>query len=197
MSGRKEIRWVVAGGAIGEAAHCQRCGAGLTLPMPIDLDVFIGAADGFGKSHRHCKEGDYVAPEIARESWLRSRDTGVSALTIWSVMTGQPSPADCYSVPWDVSDFGRCQRLLRLFPEWVPRMPEVAAKYPDWLPLVEGWPDLMALFEEDEPRGRSERLFARLKKGRATEAEALATLRRSRNLRRLEAENDGEERLPS
>jgi hypothetical protein len=76
--------------------------------------------------------------------WIAGRDTGVSSKTIWAVMVG--TAPDMADVPHDPDDFGRCFRLLELVPEWRPRLPEVAARYPKWGPMVEVWDELEALY---------------------------------------------------
>jgi hypothetical protein len=84
-------------------------------------------------------------PEITK--WIVGRDTGTSSKTIWSVMMGVEP--DYQSEPSDPDDFGRCYRLLALIPEWRPRLPEVAAKYPVWSALVREWDALTALYEDE------------------------------------------------
>lgn len=76
----------------------------------------------------------------AQLSWALGRDTGTSSKTIFSVMTG--SELDRSDVPYDPDDFGRCYRLLVLFPEWIPRLKEVADIYPEWGPMVREWDKL-------------------------------------------------------
>ena len=86
------------------------------------------------------------ADDRAALSWFRGFDTGVSSLTIWSVMTGHP--VQNTGIPYDPADFGRCYRLLELFPEWKTRLGEVSARYPEWRPFVEAWPRLTAMYEK-------------------------------------------------
>jgi hypothetical protein len=83
-----------------------------------------------------------IMPNRAEIEWALSDDTGLSSLTIWSVMTGMPVPGRKYvkAHPHDADDFGRCFRLLERFPHWRERMPEVAEKYKGyWTDLVEVW----------------------------------------------------------
>jgi hypothetical protein len=87
--------------------------------------------------------------------WLLSDDTCMSSKTICAVMTGTKY-ADP-DVPYDAGDFGRCYRLLELFPEWRARLPEVAAKHPKWGPLVSAWDELTALYRRT--RGQGGRTF--------------------------------------
>jgi hypothetical protein len=88
--------------------------------------------------------------------WLLSGDTGVSSKAICAVMTGS-AKRDGFDpdTPHDPDDFGRCYRLLKCFPEWRERLPEVAAKHPKWGPMVAVWDELTALYEQCcEPDGR-------------------------------------------
>lgn len=98
--------------------------------------------------------------------WLMGSDRGISSETILSVMMDVPM-AGRYGpdIPHDPSDFGRCYRLLKHFPEWRDRLPEVAEKYPAWRPLVEEWDALTALYEEEikRPDGRAPELYRRMK----------------------------------
>lgn len=93
--------------------------------------------------------------------WLLNGETGVSSKTICAVMTG--SVARDNDVPHDPSDFGRCYKLLALFPEWRERLGEVAAKFPMWGPMVEAWDELAALYEEETKAGhKAPKLYERM-----------------------------------
>lgn len=99
--------------------------------------------------------------------WLLSGNTGVSSKTICAVMTGSKKGGSFSAdVPYDPSDFGRCHRLLQQFPEWRDRLPEVAAAYPIWGPMVAAWDELTALYEEEmqNKSGKAPKLFGRLQK---------------------------------
>jgi len=96
------------------------------------------------------------------EQWIIGYDTGTSSKTIWAVMmdavTGN-EPWHTFGVPGDPDDFGRCYRLLVLFPEWRARLNEVAEKFPEWIGLVREWDKLSLLYERDYPTGRSDELY--------------------------------------
>jgi hypothetical protein len=108
--------------------------------------------------------------------WLFGPDTGTSSLTIFSVLSKKHSyealkkmnPYDP-DIPYDPDDFGRCRRLLKKFPEWRARMPEVADRYPEWRPLVRDWDKLDALYEEEVPndKGKAPKLYEAMKACRA------------------------------
>ncbi len=93
--------------------------------------------------------------------WILSRDTGISSQTIWGVMVGALpfAEADHFSdVPHDYGDFGRCKRLLRHFPEWRPRLADVARHYPEWWPLVREWDALTNLHDAGDRKAFDRRL---------------------------------------
>lgn len=94
--------------------------------------------------------------------WRHGGDVGTSSLTIWSVMTDTPSGGR-YDIPHDPDDFGRCHRLLEQFPEWRPRLGEVARLFKKWQPLVDSWDELTALYLKELPSGRAPKLYDRMK----------------------------------
>lgn len=106
--------------------------------------------------------------------WLLGNDTGTSSKTILAVMTNSQSRSA--DIPYDNDDFGRCYRLLRLFPQWRSRLPEVAQRHPAWGPMVTAWDELCVLWEAYcDPAGyvghkeyeankdAAKRLYARMK----------------------------------
>lgn len=148
MATKNSTPWVVAGGKIGELGHCTRCGEGLNIGLPQPLPIVTAAMNAFVGIHKSCKEGMRVEPKITPRDWIGSRDTGISSCTIWAVLANQPSPMRDYDVPHDPSDFGRCYRLLKLFPEWIPRLGEVAERFPIWKPFVREWANLTVMYEQ-------------------------------------------------
>lgn len=94
--------------------------------------------------------------------WLLGGDTGVSSKTICAVMTGSKMKGP--DVPHDPSDFGRCHRLLILFPEWRARLHEMAEQFPMWGPMVEAWDELTALYEKESTNksGMAPKLYDRM-----------------------------------
>ena len=91
-----------------------------------------------------------------QQRWWSGLDVGASAVAIFAVLCDDywkyltvpdPSWRPLGSVPHDPADFGRCRRLLALFPEWRARLGEVATAHPDtkWPALVARWTELEAL----------------------------------------------------
>lgn len=88
----------------------------------------------------------------AEERWWRGWDCGASSATIFSVLatdaamrnrarTDPTMRLGC--VPLDADDFGRCVRLLILFPEWKARLGEVADEFSGT-----AWPAIIARWDE-------------------------------------------------
>lgn len=98
--------------------------------------------------------------------WLFGGSTGTSSITIWAVMTQTTLTKlkQDIGVPHDPSDFARCHDLLETFPEWRPRLPEVAALYPKhWEAMIAAWDELTALYLEERDQEKAPKLYARLK----------------------------------
>ncbi len=96
-----------------------------------------------------------IAGLPAELRWFRGTDTGLSAMTIYAALARRDSgsTADALTqvrdgyVPADVSDFGRCKRLLQRFPEWRSKLGQVAEAFPKskWRALVGHWDKLESL----------------------------------------------------
>lgn len=83
--------------------------------------------------------------------WLIGGDTGVSSKAIVKHMAGIGGQKSLgWDYPHDSDDFGRCYRLLALFPKWRERMPEMAVHSAMWGALGRAWPELTALYEADQ-----------------------------------------------
>lgn len=61
--------------------------------------------------------------------WLLSGDTGTSSETLCAFMLGLER-GHYSSYPADAADRGRCIGLLKLIPEWLPRLTALAAAEP-------------------------------------------------------------------
>lgn len=80
--------------------------------------------------------------------WLLSDDTGSSSEAMCRHMIGI-GRADCFLYPYDPADLGRCLRLLAKFPEWIPRISEMAQYGPGWAGQVEVWGYLADLMTQE------------------------------------------------
>jgi len=80
------------------------------------------------------------------EEWIVNGEVGVSSKTIWAVMMGVVTgKQECnwrHDTPKDPDDFKRCHKLIMAIPEWRPRLPEVAAVFPKWIPFIREWDKL-------------------------------------------------------
>jgi hypothetical protein len=73
--------------------------------------------------------------------WFSDGDTGMSSKAIATHMT----TGDCDgSYPHDPADLGRCLRLLERFPDWKPRIGEMARYGSVWRAYAEHWDELAA-----------------------------------------------------
>ena len=88
---------------------------------------------------------------IARRAllWLAGGDSGMSSEAICYHMLGMKSDGSFPNFPLDPSDLGRCLRLLELFPEWKPRMGEMARYSAQWAALVERWDELAEMMADE------------------------------------------------
>jgi hypothetical protein len=88
--------------------------------------------------------------------WLAGGDSGMSSEAIVHHMLGMESDG---SYPYDPADLGRCLRMLELFPEWKPRITEMAVYSKAWKSLADRWDSLAAMMADevgiDWSKGRS------------------------------------------
>jgi len=96
-----------------------------------------------------------MSGKISPNEWILGRDTGTSSKTIWAVMMNAVNKdgtctenSSVFDVPHDVDDYGRCYRLLSLFPEWRERLQEVGKVFPIWIPYVREWNRLEKLYNK-------------------------------------------------
>jgi len=85
------------------------------------------------------------------EQWIIFGKVGTSSKTIWAVLTGVVTEyvnSWEFDVPHDPDDFSRCYALLCHFPEWKPRLAEVANIFPKWRPFVREWEKLTEMYHE-------------------------------------------------
>ncbi len=117
--------------AIMEALRCPGCGGKKLL-----MGQSRTAAQDDSFDH-----GD--TPEERQRLWLENGETGNSAAAIFGRMTGRWVKA---SHPHDTDDLRRCVLLLRRFPEWEARMPEMADLSEEWRGIAMNWARLKGAF---------------------------------------------------
>ena len=154
MAKKKNSDHVVLGGGPNEVGYCTHCGVGMTCQMPMEMGAFIRAMGRFADEHAKCPPAkkDVLPPNdetMTPMQWRLGRDTGTSSCTIWSVMNmlGPVDLNDRYDIPYDPADFGRCYRMLKLFPTWRMRLHEVSTRFPEWFPFVRNWSELERMYE--------------------------------------------------
>ncbi len=175
--------WVIVNAGRGGRLECLRCGEHYQPQLPAPINLLAALGEAFEKDHRkcklsaeglhcvHCGENGHPYDECPTlkvstpEQWWNGTDTGLSSMTLWCVMMGAPfsrmrnwKPA----YPMDPADFGRCHRLLKLFPAWRERIGEMV-NVSGWRRLVLAWDELEKLYEEELPSGGAPKLYERMK----------------------------------
>lgn len=94
--------------------------------------------------------------------WLCSNDTGTSSKAIALVMSGM-SPKIILKENWspyphDSDDFGRCYRLLEIFPEWRKRIKEMGCLGKIWKMIASAWDELEPLYKQNKHKMLYQRL---------------------------------------
>ena len=96
------------------------------------------------------------------ERWLADYDRGTSSMTMYRAITSDRRHLgfrlDYASTPLDADDFGRCVRLLDAAPTFRKWLGLVAEKHPNWVPIIEHWDELEAMYRADEHRELCDRL---------------------------------------
>ncbi len=165
-----KAEWVLPGGKPGEMGYCMRCGQGLCINLPQPLEIAIACMNAFVSIHSKCSPGKHIEkPPMTPEEWAIGRDTGISSLTIYAAITSRKGDG-YFGTPHDPDDFGRCYRLLKLFPQWREQLYKTVTICPEWKPFVEAWDELTTMFEaagwHDEskpPKGDDGRMYKRMK----------------------------------
>lgn len=118
--------------------HCPKCGGGyrkLSLGgvLPQDQQTIAAATRATSDAERAA-------------IWLRSYDTGLSSKCIADVMCANTPSGD---YPHDGADFGRCHRLLSLYPTWRARLGKMAGVNVYWAALVARWDEIVVAYTDD------------------------------------------------
>ena len=76
--------------------------------------------------------------------WLAGNDSGVSSESLMCAHHGT-TPRNGWFEPADSDDFGRCYRLIRLFPQVRPAVDLLAQKHAGWAALAPIWDELTVI----------------------------------------------------
>jgi hypothetical protein len=159
-----------------QPVHCLACKHEWLAEMIFDAPIKVCAAAikelrcpscGVGPKQIAFGRGDVPDPQPIqigmtdsekRAAWLKLHDNGLSSECIAEVMCGMKPSGDH---PWDGDDFGRCERLLILYPEWRARLDEMRKVSPIWNTLVKRWNEIVIAWRHDaelykrQPRART------------------------------------------
>jgi hypothetical protein len=107
--------------------------------------------------------------------WLASGDTGASskAIMLWLSAKVKDSAWGA-STPSDVSDLGRCLRLLDRIPEFKARMGEMAEAGGEWPTFAKRWDEMEAMYRS-EAGGRAPKTYKLMKEVEAEARQAAGT----------------------
>lgn len=155
---RYPLGWVIFGAIpVSDLAAINKL-AGKKAVIAAGVSSALGATIAFAENEKNAEKWEkLVEAEIAArygagspEAWLRGTDTGRSSLTIYySLVNGKRCKKSWPGyLPLDWDDFGRCYRLLKKFPAWRARLPEVAKRFPEWEGVVKNWDCIEKAFVE-------------------------------------------------
>ena len=129
--------------AVMRELHCPNCGAGAR-------NVAFGRGDVPNPKPVLSGMTDFER----RAAWLRLHDNGLSSECIAEVMCGLVPTGD---YPLDGADFGRCYRLLLLYPAWAARLGEMTKVNKHWAALVLRWEEISQAYLHDVELRRTKR----------------------------------------
>lgn len=92
-------------------------------------------------------------------------DAGLSSKTLLRILSGRMRPLEEVHLPQDASDFGRCVRMLALFPLYAELFPQFTMPTPEWVVLQSNWDRLTELYASGQPAVLGAELHAQYKRG--------------------------------
>lgn len=96
-----------------------------------------------------------TVPSDVRD-WLAFGERGISSNTIVSTLFGiDANKGWCGSYPHDPDDLTRCVKLIESCPSVVERFDLMRYVGPVWAGLVDAWPELVAMLNEEIPNWRT------------------------------------------
>lgn len=119
------------------------------------IEAVNSICDEFSKPIVKSSEG------MGLTAWLASDDVGMSSKFMASVLSGKFEAEFAY--PHDVSDLGRCIRMIRAVPELAERIFLLKDHHGrKWAAIAENWERWCALYDEECESGRCPKLYAEM-----------------------------------
>lgn len=94
--------------------------------------------------------------------WLAG-GAGISSMVIFFTMFDAKDSLTHLATPSDPSDFGRCYRLLELFPEWKSRLYKLRAVSVKWGTFVDNYAAMEKLWVEERSNATAPKLYKFMK----------------------------------
>jgi hypothetical protein len=120
----------------------------LQCPSCDGTDILLGQNRSAPEDDRSRKVSPSAPLEARIQDWRLTGEKGQSANSVCAHMVGEDR-SDGWAHPRDAADLHRCMLLLRRIPEWALRMLEMSARSDDWAKLIDVWPALLAIFNEE------------------------------------------------
>lgn len=144
--------------------HCmvKKCGQVFDAEIAVECPVEVAVASMKAVRCPKCGSrkvgmgGDYNDAPVCgsledRKQWWKTRgEVGISSQAIFYAMCGE-FPPQHPDFPIDPDDFGRCRKLLDLFPEWRKGIEQASAVFPWLAPFVVRWDEMDRLWDEESP----------------------------------------------
>jgi hypothetical protein len=143
-------------GSVMDPDVARICGVTFALGLPEDLAELRKAGAASAETRERINNPGLSE---AATKWLASGKRGVSSEAIFTHLTGVKCSRDSgfEAIPYDPSDFRRCQLLLEQVPELQPLFHRMAEVSPKWAALVKAWPGIIAALDREAPGWRDGR----------------------------------------
>jgi len=133
---------------------CSKCGGEFSLQYPLGVSELAEKTKAFDELHKDCKQ-TWTEPKADQTKsikekaiwWMGCGERGMSSETMWNFFMGERNFPIHH--PYDPGDFKRCYKLLEAVPEWKTELYELKSLSTAWSNLVDNWPELTEMFEEN------------------------------------------------
>ena len=135
-------------GSVMDPDVARICGVTFALGLPEDLAELHKSRAASAETRARINNPGLSE---AATKWLASGKRGVSSEAIFTHLTGVKCSRDSgfEAIPYDPSDFRRCQLLLEQVPELQPLFHRMAEVSPEWEVLVQVWPDIIKAMDRE------------------------------------------------